>query len=61
MTTSRTYVLDDGTEVDDLDGFIADNEDFDEEIIQALRALKPGESFTDGGGAWAEWTLTRVS
>lgn len=44
----------------DLQDFIHDNE-FPEDLILALHALKPGESFEDGGGASPAWKLTRIA
>lgn len=43
----------------DLDGFIEDN-DLDEDEVDELRSLQPGQRFTLGGGAWAEVYVERV-
>jgi len=42
--------------------FLADNEmpEDDGERL-AVERLAPGESYTGGGGAWAEWTVRRLS
>jgi len=41
--------------------FLAVNEDLDPEEVDAIRALEPGQSYTGGGGAAAEWTITRTT
>lgn len=44
-----------------LDEFLAANEDgLDHEIMAGLADLRPGETFTGGGGAAAGWVFTRV-
>lgn len=62
-----------GEGVTTLAGFLAANTDnivgclpedgvcaVDEETIAAIRALDVGVEYSDGGGAWAEWTIRRV-
>lgn len=49
-----------GEAPDDLRSFLAANPELDPDEVRALKALAPGESFTGGGGAGAEWTVTRV-
>jgi hypothetical protein len=34
--------------------------DFDEDELEALRALDVGERYTGGGGAFAAWTVERI-
>ena len=53
------YVVDDGTSETTLTDFIEAN-DFDEDTIEALVALRIGETYSEGGGAAAEWTIKRV-
>jgi hypothetical protein len=55
------YVLDEGDgepfELESLHEFLRANPDMDDLDVIALRALMPGQSFSGGGGAWAEWTV----
>ena len=53
------YLLDEEPLEGTLDDFFAVNS-FDEDEVALMRALQSGETFTGGGGAWAEFTLTRV-
>lgn len=61
--TMRIEVLDDGTVADTctLAEFIAANETLSDEQIRSLRALAVGQSFADGGGAAAAWTVRRIA
>lgn len=45
----------------DVETFIADNDGFAEwgGMAEAIRALQPGESLTDGGGAMPIFTIRR--
>ncbi len=53
MEDRRVFTLD-GEPVDLEELIEANRETFDEDEIEALRAMRPGESNTFGGGAWAE-------
>lgn len=57
------YILDSGEcapFMTSLDDFLSANEGLDAEEIAAIRALKPGETYRSGGGAAAEWSITRT-
>lgn len=56
MEDGRMFMLD-GEPIDLEELIDANREELDEGEIDALRALRPGESITLGGGAWAEWVV----
>jgi hypothetical protein len=39
--------------------FLASNRELPPETLDAIRALSPGETHRDGGGAQPEWSITR--
>ena len=41
-----------------VESFVQANESLDEEEINAVRSLQPGDTYRGGGGAAAEWTIT---
>ena len=52
----------DGQCICTLQEFLENNQEgLEESEIEAIKALKVGESFGSGGGAWATWTVKRVS
>lgn len=57
------FTLDvDGECVCTLQEFLETNQEgLEESEVLAIRALKIGESFGSGGGAFATWTVKRVS
>lgn len=62
MDASKVTIRIDGEHECTLAEFLADNEDgLDPEEIEGLESLEVGESFTSGGGAWASWTVERLT
>jgi hypothetical protein len=44
-----------------LDEFVGANECLDESEVTAVRTLAPGQTYRGGGGAAAEWSITRTA
>lgn len=55
-----TYRLDGEPLQGTLEDFIEAN-DFEPEVVQAIRDLQPGQKIEGGGGAFAAWTLENVA
>ena len=56
------YVIEDAPdEPFSLADFAACNPDLEHADRDAIERLGPGQAYTGGGGAWAQWTIARVS
>ncbi len=61
MPAVARYLIDnDPDSLSTLAEFIDANETLDADEVAAIAALKPGETYSAGGGAGAEWTITRL-
>ncbi len=59
---TQVVVLEDGEgEQFSLDEFLAANEEMEPEDLAAVQDLRVGELYAAGGGAWAEWSVTRIA